>query len=125
MELDFVDSVAETIVCAETRRIFVRKTPPLQRLPAQKPAERARGLGRPGPTFTFQRFGKRAVLAEQIVSRKRWRLVQTGEDLHGLPARPEQKADDRPREHELQPRRKGARSMPPELAVEELLPART
>jgi hypothetical protein len=87
MELDFVDPVAETIVRAEARRVFVGEAAPLERLTAQKPAERTRGLGSPAPTFAFERFGERQVLEEQIVSRKRWWLIQRV-DLRGPSRKP-------------------------------------
>ena len=79
MELDLVDALAETVVRAQDRRVFVRSRAPRQRLAAELRAERDHPRLAPAAALAAQRLGQRAVLREEVVALERRRLV------HGQP----------------------------------------
>ena len=76
VELDLVDPIAEAIVGAQPRRVFVRLPTPLERLARQQRAERGHTLSRPTRAVAVESLRERAVLEEEVVPDERRRLVQ-------------------------------------------------
>ena len=75
IELDLVDPLAEAVVRAKPRRVVVREPAELERLAAERRAERAQRLVRPRSALARDRLDERTVLAVEVVSLERRRLV--------------------------------------------------